>query len=164
VVRALALETEIVEVQVADDFEGALEAAKTRHVEAGITERRLLLPVKNNIGPRAAGLGYRLEQTIVSGGIVMSRVAWDSSPVTVTANEAMKTSHNPESSGALTEAKEFLQEQLSDGPKAVKEIERLAADLEIKARTLRRARKELGVKTSKDGYSEGWSWSLPAKE
>jgi putative ABC transport system substrate-binding protein len=34
--RALALEAEILEVQVADDFEGALEAAKTRHVEAGI--------------------------------------------------------------------------------------------------------------------------------
>ena len=36
VVRALALEAEIMEVQVADDFERALEAARTRHVEAGI--------------------------------------------------------------------------------------------------------------------------------
>jgi putative tryptophan/tyrosine transport system substrate-binding protein len=35
-VRALALEAEIMEVRVADDFEGALEAARTRHVEAGI--------------------------------------------------------------------------------------------------------------------------------
>ena len=35
-VRALALEAEIMEVQVADDFEQALEAARTRHVEAGI--------------------------------------------------------------------------------------------------------------------------------
>ena len=36
VVRALALEAEIMEVRVADDFEQALEAARTRHVEAGI--------------------------------------------------------------------------------------------------------------------------------
>jgi putative ABC transport system substrate-binding protein len=36
VVRALALEAEIMEVRNADDFEGALVAAKTRQVEAGI--------------------------------------------------------------------------------------------------------------------------------
>ena len=35
-VRALALEAEIIEVRVADDFEQALDAARTRHVEAGI--------------------------------------------------------------------------------------------------------------------------------
>ena len=35
-VRALALEAEIMEVRVADDFEGALEVARTKHVEAGI--------------------------------------------------------------------------------------------------------------------------------
>ena len=36
VVRALALEAEIMEVRVADDFEQALEAARTKHVDAGI--------------------------------------------------------------------------------------------------------------------------------
>ena len=34
--RALALEAEIMEVRVADDFERVLEAARTKHVEAGI--------------------------------------------------------------------------------------------------------------------------------
>jgi putative ABC transport system substrate-binding protein len=34
--RALALEAETMEVRVADDFEGALEAARTKHAEAGI--------------------------------------------------------------------------------------------------------------------------------
>ena len=36
VARALALEAEILEVQVAGDFEGALEAARIKHVDAGI--------------------------------------------------------------------------------------------------------------------------------
>ena len=36
VARALALESEIIEVRVADDFEQALEAARTKHVDAGI--------------------------------------------------------------------------------------------------------------------------------
>jgi putative ABC transport system substrate-binding protein len=35
-VRALALEAEIMEVRVADDFEHVLEAARTKHVEAGV--------------------------------------------------------------------------------------------------------------------------------
>ena len=35
-VRVLALETEILEVRGADDFEGALEAARIKHVDAGI--------------------------------------------------------------------------------------------------------------------------------
>jgi putative ABC transport system substrate-binding protein len=35
-VRALALEADIMEVRVADDFEQAFEAARTRHVDAGI--------------------------------------------------------------------------------------------------------------------------------
>jgi putative ABC transport system substrate-binding protein len=35
-VRTLALEAEIMEVRVADDFERALEVAQTKHVEAGI--------------------------------------------------------------------------------------------------------------------------------
>jgi putative ABC transport system substrate-binding protein len=34
--RAVAVEAEIMEVRVPHDFEGALEAARTRHVEAGI--------------------------------------------------------------------------------------------------------------------------------
>ena len=34
--RAFAVEAEIMEVRVPDDFEGAMEAARTRHVEAGI--------------------------------------------------------------------------------------------------------------------------------
>jgi putative ABC transport system substrate-binding protein len=34
--RALGLEAEVMEVRVADDFERALEAARTKHVEVGI--------------------------------------------------------------------------------------------------------------------------------
>ena len=36
VARTLALEAEVMEVRVADDFEPALEAARTKHVEGGI--------------------------------------------------------------------------------------------------------------------------------
>ncbi|HEV2550793.1 MAG TPA: AAA family ATPase, partial [Stellaceae bacterium] len=129
-------------------------------IEEADTDRRLLLPVKNNIGARAPGLGYRLEQTIVSNGIVASRVCWDSGPVTTTANEAMRMTSS-EDRAARADAKELLREQLADGPKAATDIESAAKDLGISDRTLRRARKDLGVISKKDGYAGGWSWSLP---
>ena len=53
-VRALALEAEIMEVLVPDDFEGALEAARTRHVEAGILlSSPLLFNTSKQIGELA---------------------------------------------------------------------------------------------------------------
>jgi putative DNA primase/helicase len=96
-------------------------------VEEPGTERRLLLPVKNNIGPRAKGLGYRLEQTIISLGIVTSRVAWDGAPVTVTADEAMQAASD-EKSMALADAEEFLREELSGGPREAAEVKERAAE------------------------------------
>jgi putative tryptophan/tyrosine transport system substrate-binding protein len=42
-IHTLALEAEIMEVRVADDFEQALEAARKRHVEAGILLSSLLV-------------------------------------------------------------------------------------------------------------------------
>jgi putative tryptophan/tyrosine transport system substrate-binding protein len=54
-VRALALEAEIIEVQVADDFEQALESARTRHVEAGILlSSPLVFLASKQIGELAA--------------------------------------------------------------------------------------------------------------
>jgi putative DNA primase/helicase len=126
------------------------------------TDRKLLLPVKNNIGARAAGLGYRLEQTLIPDGIVASRVAWDSAPVTVTANEAVRGS-NTEPLPKRADAEALLREELASGPVAATTIEELATDLGISERTLRRARKDLGVVPKKDGFGGGWTWSLPDK-
>src|SRR5215831_8298704 len=51
--------------------------------------RRLFLPVKNNLAPLGKGLAFRLEQRIVAEpGIVASFVIWDAAPVTITADQA----------------------------------------------------------------------------
>ena len=57
-------------------------------VEESETGRSLLLPVKNNLGPLADGIGYRIEAGNTGKGISTSRLVWDTSPVIVTANEA----------------------------------------------------------------------------
>jgi putative tryptophan/tyrosine transport system substrate-binding protein len=51
--RALALEIEVMEVRVADDFDLVLEAARTRHVEAGILLSSPLVFFSKRIGEHA---------------------------------------------------------------------------------------------------------------
>jgi hypothetical protein len=59
---------------------------------------------------------------------------------------------------AATEAEEFLRDKLSKGPIPAKEGEAQAQALGIAPRTLKRARKKLGVIAEKSGMQEGWVW------
>jgi AAA domain len=133
--------------------------------------RKLFLEVKNNIAPPAPGLAFRLEQMEISAGIVASAVAWDSSPVTTTADQAMGAieagSHT-----ATDDAVEFLRGVLVGGPMAAKEIERLAVEAGLlgdgkpigQCKAFRLARKELGIEPARvGGLGAGgqWVWNLP---
>jgi hypothetical protein len=114
------------------------------------TDRRLLLPVKNNLGPRAPGLACRLAQRIVSNNIVAPHIVWDSTPVTVTADEAIAAAaDSARNASALTEAKDFLVDELADGPRPASDVLKRAEAQGITERTLPRARKNLGVIASK---------------
>jgi putative DNA primase/helicase len=106
-------------------------------IEEPSSERRLLLPVKNNLGPLAPGLSYALVQTTVSKGIVASYVAWDSTPISMTANEALAT--GPEDGRAMSEAKEFLLEELLGGPRPVNDLKKAATAAGLSWSTVRRA-------------------------
>src|SRR5262249_26794226 len=68
----------------------------------------------------------------------------------------------PGKRGAREEAEEFLQENLSKGAVAVKDMEEHARALGISPRTLARARKKLGVVAEKGGMDESWTWRLPS--
>lgn len=56
-------------------------------------------------------------------------------------------------------AKQFLLDELTDGPKSASRLKSKAEARAISASTLDRARKELGIITVKDGKI--WFWSLP---
>jgi DNA polymerase len=85
------------------------------------TDRRLLLPVKNNLGPLAAGLGFSLEQRLVGNEILASHVIWDSAPVTTTADEAVAAASN-QGATAMREAVDFLREELSTEARPAQDI------------------------------------------
>jgi putative DNA primase/helicase len=124
------------------------------------TARRLLLPVKNNLGPLAAGLGFSLEQRFVGNEILASHVIWDSAPVTTTADEAVAAASN-QGATAMREAVDFLREELSTEARPAQDIRKAATSAGIAWRTVERAKAELGVKSSKSGLHEGWVWELP---
>ena len=120
--------------------------------------RRLFLPVKNNLAPRGQGLAFRLEQRIVAEpGIVASSVLWEDTPVTITADQALAATDAARHGTAspLAEAVEYLDDKLSAGPVAVQDVDEHARALGIALRTLRRARKTLGVRAVKDGFDRG---------
>jgi putative DNA primase/helicase len=126
-------------------------------VEEVDSDRRLLLPVKSNIGRMPPGLGFNLVQARTCSGIETSHVVWDSEPVTITANQALHAaSDNARSDDQLQEAEEFLRSTLALGPVPAKKVERQAEEAGISKRTLRRARAKVGVVAEKSGFGGKW--------
>lgn len=125
--------------------------------------RRLLLPIKNNIGNDESGLAFSVESHSLPKNIETSRVSWELEPVLITADEAVAPQGDPEDRSALDNAKEFLCNLLADGPVSSKQIELDAEGAGYAWRTIQRAKNVLGIIARKGGMKEGWLWQLPAK-
>ncbi len=123
------------------------------------TERLVLLPVKNNVGPMAAGLGYEIVADKIAPGVTTSRIRWDATPVTVTANQALRADGSG-NRNAIKTAESFLREFLREGGRSAEEVETAAIAEGISARTLARAKAKLNITSRKKGFEKGWTWEL----
>jgi putative DNA primase/helicase len=126
--------------------------------------RRVLVPIKNNIGNDKDGFTYRIETTNLENEIVTSRVVFDAEPVLFTADEVLKPRRDDEGGSdhdesALGRAISFLKEELAGGARPSNAIIEAAKDADIPKRTLERAKGKLGVKSDKVG--QHWEWKLP---
>jgi putative DNA primase/helicase len=122
--------------------------------------RRIMSPLKNNLGDDRTGFSYRLEGW-QSGDIASSRVVFDPEPVTTLADKLLQRSTGgAEDGSALAEACDFLRQELEGGPKPSKQVESSARDAGVSGAALKRARKELHVKARKDGEGR-WHLELP---
>jgi hypothetical protein len=97
----------------------------------------------------------------VSKGIIAPYLTWSDEPVDVTADQAIAAAFDArKNGGARQEAKEFLRELLKDGLVDADEGEKAASAHGISESTLKRARKDLGVRAVKSGFKSGWAWVL----
>ena len=121
--------------------------------EAG-TDRRLFLPVKNNLAVDRFGYAFRIEDRVVAHRVTTSAVVWDHEPLMITADEALAAAANGRTSGAI----DFLEQVLSDGPVDQTEIVRLGKKAGYSEKNLRTAREKLGVTPKKEGFGPNGKW------
>jgi len=128
--------------------------------------RTLMLPIKNNLGPRKDGLAFRINQRIVAGNIVAPHLDWDHEPVTVTANEVL-AAESERTSGdrsALNEAMDFIRTELLRGEVEAAVVQEQARKAGISVATFRRARDELkkraSLKTRREGFGRDGKFFL----
>src|ERR671910_1034403 len=124
-------------------------------------DRRVLASTKNNLAMPPRSLMFTLEET--AGGAV--RVHWLGESE-ISAKDLLATPQNQEHADARSEAVEFLNEVLAEGPVAASQVKEEAEGAGIKERTLARAKKVLGIISYREGETgergKGqWLWKLP---
>jgi len=112
--------------------------------------RRLLLAVKNNLGPDGEGLAYR-----IAARDGTPYLEWCPGTVAVAVDDALSVEQPRDT------AKDWLRDVLADGALSSKDISREAKEAGIAWRTVRRAKDELGLRVRKDKFGGGWVWELP---
>ena len=129
--------------------------------------RRLFLPLKNNLAADSTGLAFQIEGATVetdSAPIQTSRLMWESDPVTTTADEAIRAASPQKPKPKLEEAKNWLTGFLDNRSVSADDVVRAAKEAGIAQKTLERAADVLKVKKNKLGMDRGWTWSLSDEE
>ena len=120
-------------------------------------KRRLLLPLKNNLGDDESGLAYRIGQTTEN----VPYLVWEPDPVTVPTDDAL--SYDDGERNGREVAQEFLLTLLANGPIEAKAAESEARAAGISPKCLRSARERLGIQPKKTEFLGPWTWALPTK-
>lgn len=137
----------------------------TARISDGENTRRVVCRAKSNIGHDGDGFSYSLEQTEVKDGIFSSYASWgeflEGSARELLA-EPDQNASSEYSKSALQNAKDFLMDLLTGGEFAQKDIDEKAKDLGYSSATVRRAKSELNIISSKSLLDKRWYWKLPS--
>jgi hypothetical protein len=110
------------------------------HPDPNTDRRKLLLPVKNNLGAKPPGLAYFIVPWKEDKSI--SRISWSKEPVYETADDVISRGAVQERLGTpdvRNRCKKLLYALLKDGRLGIKEIKKAAAARGLKWRTMRAA-------------------------
>ncbi len=121
--------------------------------------QRVLAHVKCNVGAQAETLACEIETVLLDDQAEAPRLkvvgtsSISAADLLDMPTEEMRTERD--------DAIEFLSAELADGPRPAKEIKDAASAANIHERTLKRAKSDLGIQSTKDGLNGGWRWRLP---
>jgi len=123
-------------------------------------DRRLFLPLKNNLAAAAGGLAFSIESRDPTAA---PAIVWEPNLLPIETQQTAAPPPKPPGPEALERnaAGEWLRETLADGPRSAWDVSEEAAERGISQRTLRRALHAIGGKTQKGEFFGGWMWSLP---
>jgi hypothetical protein len=129
--------------------------------------RRLVLPIKNNIGTDQTGLAYKLITSPSDPDTPIA--AWEAAPVTITADDAISCSSGGPAGrppAARDRAERFLLDRLSDGPELLVNLHFSAGMHKppISKSSLQRAFSKLHLVSLHNDDSAKVSWSLPPEQ
>lgn len=138
-------------------------AARTVHLvarDAGDPERRLLVPIKNNLGQDRTGYGFTLDLAADGG----TAVQWETQPTSESADALLDRLSRPRSGDSASPSKldgavGWLREELKSGPVASHTLLEAGEAMGYSERTLKRARQAVGAQAIK--IDNVWSVALP---
>ena len=117
---------------------------------------RVMAPHKSNLAEKPPSLCYKVVSSEVHN---TARIEWTGA-TEHDANSLASAPASPVEKTKQDEAKDFLRDELGDGPVMAKSVYRDAEDAGISRGTLLIAKTALRVRSEKIG-TEGWQWSLP---
>ncbi len=127
-------------------------------------ERRLLLPLKNNLAKDTGGLAFSIVDCTLDSGISTSKVEWEPEPVNMTADEALNAPVRRSENSQIEEAKRFIIDLLGNDALLSNEVTKEAELLGYSGATIKRAKSELGVESFRESPKGKWYWRLPEAE
>jgi hypothetical protein len=122
-------------------------------------DRKLMLPLKNNLSPVRTGLAYKITPKAVDKLGELPVIEWEPVAVSITADQALAAKDKAQQQ-KNNPAINFLREVLSDGPREKSVVEELADDRHISPSQLRKARERLKIMVEKSGFPAKSHWRL----
>ena len=114
-------------------------------------ERRLLLPVKSNLGQDRVGYAFRIRE---------GRVEFEGGAIVGTADEVIAGKSSPAASAAVERARAALREVLAKGPVAVRDLPALLEARGVTMRAAQRAEVKEAVGAVSRKAGKDWVWEL----
>jgi hypothetical protein len=114
---------------------------------------KAMIHIKSNLTIPGKTIGFKIDEGQF----------WWTGNSNLTADQILSPENDMENT-PIEEAEEFLRTALSNGTVTSAKIKKDAKENDISERTLWRAKRNLNIRTKKDGYNGKWCWYLPENQ